>query len=148
MPENCGYTLQHTKPAEAFQTGPSATTGLGICNGGLVVCNPSKALYEQICSSMQDPSKTDTYDFADQSLLSDAFRGRWLPLSYRYNALKTMRWCHKDIWRDADVKNIHYILSPKPWEVRESEDETHKWWWKVNDERLAKEAELGLADGF
>lgn len=119
-----------------------------MCNGGLQVCNPSRALYNEICARIKNPAKTDTYDFADQSLLSDAFRGRWVSLSYKYNALKTMRWCHKEIWRDEDVKNIHYILSPKPWEDRESDDETHTWWWVVNDERLEKEKELGVADGF
>lgn len=105
-------------------------------------------LYKQIIATMNNPDATGSYDFSDQSLLSDIFHGKWVPLSYRYNALKTLRWCHKEIWRDEDVKNIHYILAPKPWEERESEDETHKWWWDVNDQRLAKEKEAGIVDGW
>lgn len=96
-------------------------------------------------------------EFADQSLLSDLFRGCWVPLPYIYNALKTLRWegVHKEIWRDDKVKNIHYILSPKPWdELDESgewkgTDETHVWWVKANKERLREEAEKGIVkDGF
>lgn len=81
-------------------------------------------------------------------MLSDTFRGRWVPLSYRYNALKTLRWNHKDIWKDEDVKNVHYILSPKPWETKDSDDPTFAWWWECNDKRMTKEKEMGIQDGW
>jgi hypothetical protein len=49
------------------------------------------------------------------------------------------------------VKNVHYILTPKPWELgedgkgKESEgDETDRWWWEVDAERRRWEAERGL----
>jgi lipopolysaccharide biosynthesis glycosyltransferase len=109
-----------------------------------------------------------SYDFADQSLLGDLFFGRWVALPYVYNALKTLRWqdVHSEIWRDNSVKNVHYILSPKPWDENEEvraeaggkevvnkagdgkRDGTHAWWWKINGER--KEAELAKesSDGF
>lgn len=148
VPANCGYTHQGANPEAAALEGAPADFGLGICNGGLQVVQPSMDLYKQIIATMNNPDATGSYDFSDQSLLSDIFHGRWVPLSYRYNALKTLRWCHKEIWRDEDVKNIHYILAPKPWEERESEDETHKWWWDVNDQRLAKEKEAGIVDGW
>jgi len=52
-------------------------------------------------------------------------------LSYRYNALKTLRYCHKEMWRDEDVKNVHLILK-KPWYNRlpegDQDYETHKWY--------------------
>lgn len=149
IPSNCGFTFQHANPAAAATEGAPPDFGLGILNGGLQVVQPSMDLYNQILATMNNPEATNSYDFADQSLLSDTFRGRWVPLSYKYNALKTLRWCHKEIWRDEDVKNVHYILSPKPWESRESDDETHKWWWDMNDRRLAKEKAMGIeVDGW
>lgn len=96
-------------------------------------------------------------DFADQSLLSSLYWNRWVPLPYVYNALKTLRWegVHREIWRDEEVKNVHYILAPKPWdEVDENgewrgTDETHVWWVQANRERLGREKEEGIAvDGF
>lgn len=66
---------------------------------------------------------------------------------------------HDAIWRDENVKNVHYILSPKPWdewlakrkgqeEPKESEDPSHAWWMSLNEERLKLEEGKGLKDGF
>lgn len=62
---------------------------------------------------------------------------------------------HNQIWQDESVKNIHYILAPKPWDEggekgqNESDVVTHKWWRDVNEERLGKERTKGIAqDGF
>lgn len=133
-PLNCAYTTQHTDPDSAQTTGAPATTGLGIPNGGLQVINPSQETYNKILAQLSTPA-TAGYDFADQSLLGDLFKGRWVALPYVYNALKTMRWegVHDAIWRDEEVKNVHYILSPKPWEEKDGEgrDPSHKWWWEA-----------------
>lgn len=119
-------------------------------NGGLQVVNPSKALYDLILERMTTSSAVDSYEFADQSLLSDLFSGRWVALPYIYNALKTLRDIHSEIWRDDEVKNIHYILSPKPWDEKPGQEsnETHKWWVNANLERLTKERLDGVDDGF
>ena len=121
-------------------------------NGGLQVVNPSQYLYNKILNGLTSSSAIENYEFADQSLLSDIFWGRWVPLPYIYNALKTLRWqgVHSEIWRDDRVKNIHYILSPKPWDEKlgEERNETHAWWLRVNDERLASEREKDIDDGF
>ena len=74
-------------------------------------------------------------------------------LPYIYNALKTLRWegVHTQIWRDENVKNVHYILMPKPWTTRECEERdrvTHGWFFEISDERLKKEKEAGIEDGF
>lgn len=152
VPENCGFTSQHGVPDDAQTHGPSPTAGIGCPNGGLVVCNPSQGVYDKILDTMKNGDLTSSYDFADQSLLGERFYGRWVGLPYIYNALKTLRWkgVHDAIWRDDQVKNIHYILSPKPWDekVEEIQDETHLWWHKVNDERLAHEKANGTDDGF
>jgi hypothetical protein len=132
-------------------------------NGGLQVVNPSTEVYNLILSQMED-EKIMSYDFADQSLLGDLFNGRWVALPYTYNALKTLRWegVHHQIWRDDEVKNVHYILSPKPWDEGEEErnkpghekggkegrDGTHVWWWEYNVERKAAEKKNGTEDEF
>jgi len=124
-------------------------------NGGLQVVNPSAAVYDLIVEHMEKDAVN--MDFADQSLLSDLFKGCWVPLPYTYNALKTLRWegVHAEIWRDDKVKNIHYILAPKPWDEIDAEgrntskDPTHAWWVDANLERLKGEKERGLkVDGF
>ena len=76
-----------------------------------------------------------------------------MALSYVYNALKTMRWkgVHDAIWQDDKVKNVHYILSPKPWDEKrdgERKDPLHQWWWDINIERLDKEKRDGVEDGY
>jgi lipopolysaccharide biosynthesis glycosyltransferase len=120
-------------------------------NGGLQVVNPSNEVYQLIVDQLSKEI-TSNYDFADQSLLSDVFYGRWVALPYIYNALKTMRphGVHHQIWQDDKVKNIHYLLSPKPWDEKPGEEsqESHKWWWSVNKERLEAEKARGIEDGF
>ncbi|KAL2853855.1 nucleotide-diphospho-sugar transferase [Aspergillus pseudoustus] len=155
VPSNCAYTSQHSTPQVAQETGAPSTTGLGIPNGGLQVVNPSQAIYDKIVAQLSS-SATSNYEFADQSLLGDIFYGRWVALPYIYNALKTLRreGVHDPIWVDENVKNVHYILSPKPWdedpnpETRTSADSTHAWWWKVNGERLEEKKANGWSDQF
>lgn len=155
IPENCAFTSQHGTPDEAQEKGAGPAAGLGMPNGGLQVVVPSDEVYQLISTKLADPS-TMEYDFADQSLLGDLFYGRWVALPYIYNALKTLRWkgVHQQIWRDDRVKNIHYILSPKPWDESEhakkkdGREETFQWWHDINDRRLAEEKAQGIEDGF
>ena len=88
---------------------PPSFSPVSSINGGLQVINPSKTLYAQIMAYLE--TSMTNMDFADQSLLSDLFRGRWVALPYVYNALKTLRWegVHAQIWRDENVKNIARI---------------------------------------
>lgn len=151
IPENCAFTSQHDTPDEAQTTGAPSGFGLGMPNGGLQVVNPSTEVYNLIADQLANDSIA-SYDFADQSLLGDLFNGRWVAIPYIYNALKTLRvqGVHHQIWRDDKVKNIHYILSPKPWDEKPDapSQESHAWWWVVNKERLAAEQERGINDGF
>ncbi|KAH8911671.1 nucleotide-diphospho-sugar transferase [Coniochaeta sp. PMI_546] len=156
VPENCAFTSQHSDPEAAQTVGADPAVGpLGFMNGGLQVVNPSKEIFQQIVRHME--TDAEAMDFADQSLLSGLFRERWVPLPYVYNALKTLRWegVHAPIWRDDRVKNVHYILTPKPWdEIDEGgeyigQEESHRWWAEVNKERKKVERESGVADdGF
>lgn len=156
--DNCAYTHYHPinsdKP-DSHIYGPSAGFGLGICNGGLQIVDPSFASYKRILDALNSPSRTDNYEFADQSLLSDIFKDEWIPLSYKYNALKTLKKFHEPIWDDKEVKNIHYILTLKPWDIREKPNReelddtgTFKFWFELDDERLQKEKDLGIDDDF
>ncbi|MCJ1484098.1 hypothetical protein MMC06_004266 [Schaereria dolodes] len=150
--ENCAHTTQHSDPDKAQIEGPAPTAGLAMPNGGLQVVNPCAETYRIILDRMTSSSAVENYEFADQSLLADSFEGRWVGLPYIYNALKTMRWkdVHATIWRDDRVKNVHLLLSPKPWDEKPGEetDETHKWWWAVNKERLAEEKKSSIDDKF
>ena len=154
-PENCAFTAQHSTPDAAQVEGVASDYKNTMPNGGLQVVIPSAETYDLILGAMQS-EKTSSYDFSDQSLLGDVFRGRWVPLPYIYNALKTLRWngVHEAFWKDECVKNIHYILSPKPFEETEEQrkdskrDGTHEWWWDVNAKRLQEEKARGIDDGF
>lgn len=156
IPSHCAFTFQHDTPDAAQTEGIHPSVGpLGFMNGGLQVVNPSAAHYDRIVAFMEDGAAR--MDFADQSLLSELFRDRWVALPYVYNALKTLRWpgVHDAIWRDARVKNVHYILTPKPWEEVDADgnwsgtEETHRWWADVNRERKADEKAKGVpSDGF
>lgn len=156
IPENCAFTSQHADPETAQIVGADPAVGpLGFMNGGLQVVNPSTEIFQQIVDFMD--SNAADLEFADQSLLSELYKGRWVALPYIYNALKTLRWdnVHKPIWRDDKVKNIHYILTPNPWDELDAEgnstskDETHRWWADVNKERKQSEKEAGTKDdGF
>ena len=152
VPENCAFTSQHGRPDLAQTEGAPATAGISCPNGGLQVCNPSEGTYNKIVEALNNGDLTSSYDFADQSLLGERFHGRWVTLPYVYNALKTMRikGVHDAIWRDDQIKNIHYILSPKPWDetLESTTNDTHKWWLEVNNERLSLEQSEGIRDGF
>ncbi|MCJ1272357.1 hypothetical protein MMC21_000143 [Puttea exsequens] len=149
IPENCAFTSQHSDPNRSQKEGAPSTAGLGIPNGGLQVVNPSTALYNLILERLANSTSISSYEFADQSLLGDLFNGRWVAIPYIYNALKTLRDVHAPIWRDAEVKNVHYILSPKPWDEGGGQShETHPWWVEAHEKRLQEEKKAAIDDGF
>ena len=155
VPENCAFTSQHGEPKKAQVEGAPSSAGLAMPNGGLQVVVPSAEAYGMISKALGSEAAAE-YEFPDQSLLADVFNGRWVGISYIYNALKTLRWkgVHDAIWRDDKVKNVHYILSPKPWDEsdddkkKEGRDESHQWWWDIHEKRLTEEQKQGIKDGF
>ncbi|KAK4113504.1 glycosyltransferase family 8 protein, partial [Canariomyces notabilis] len=181
--ETCAYTRLEKELQQLLDDGQaeSSSTNLereGELNGGLLVLRPSERTWSAICtyltntstsaSTSTSPNQTTTtkisskLPFADQSLLSDLFRGRWRVLPWVYNALKTMRWpgVHDRLWRgenDGKVKCVHYILTPKPWQEENHDDvgdsrkreTTHQWWMDVDLERRRWERENGVpSDGW
>lgn len=150
VPANCAFTRQHADAQAAQMMGGGNDESFGMPNSGAVVLNPSvdalMAIREQLKSG-----DTARYSFPDQELLADVFRTKWVTLPYVYNALKPMRkqGIHDAIWRDHSVKNVHYILNPKPWEERsEQADEVNRWWHEANQERLDEEKRNGIYDGI
>ncbi|GAA5950791.1 hypothetical protein JCM21900_002019 [Sporobolomyces salmonicolor] len=138
IPENCGHTQARlTTPLSASGFTKPTHTRL---NSGLVVLCPSASTFSSILEFLHSDPRVATYGFPDQDLLADFFAGRFRPLSYRYNALKTLKYCHPEMWRDDDVKNVHLILK-KPWDHQLPESdpdyETHKWWWDTFGELQA-----------
>lgn len=62
-----------------------------------------------------------------------------------------MRIIHANLWRDDEVRCLHYILADKPWHTRVlaggtgEYDEVHSWWWgafdKIGEEMHTKDKE-------
>ena len=60
-----------------------------------------------------------------------------MPLPYVYNSLKTLRIIHQPLWRDEDVRCLHYILDDKPWMRPRGSggdyETVNGWWWDRYD---------------
>ncbi|KAI9457740.1 nucleotide-diphospho-sugar transferase [Russula earlei] len=142
IPTNCPYTplvhpSGHTQPLSIQPSSPRPHT---LLNSGLVVLTPSATLARAIVDFLRESPLVPTFIFPDQDALAAFFQGRWKPLPWVYNALKTLRVIHKNIWRDEEVRCLHYILSDKPWNARVREGdivgdmtEVDKWWWECFD---------------
>ncbi|EIW86601.1 glycosyltransferase family 8 protein [Coniophora puteana RWD-64-598 SS2] len=138
IPENCAYTpLVHpsclTSPPVITPSSPRPYTQL---NSGLVVLEPSLELANSIYNHLATSPNIHTWTFPDQDLLSDFFQGSWTPLPWCYNALKTLMVIHSALWRDEEIRCLHYILADKPWKARVPPggtgsvyDKVHRWWW-------------------
>jgi lipopolysaccharide biosynthesis glycosyltransferase len=156
IPANCAYTTQHRTPDHAQKAAPVPGSGVGMLNSGVLVVTPSIKIYAKITTALQDTARIEQYDFPDQELLSEVFAGQWVALPYVYNALKTLRMegVHDAIWRDEEVKAVHYIFGTKPWHENVSLgdvsglDELNAWWWRANWARESLERGDGIRDEF
>ncbi|KAL8823166.1 MAG: hypothetical protein Q9191_006116 [Dirinaria sp. TL-2023a] len=144
---NCPYTpLSHpasligATPVPASQEPPHTHT---LMNGGLFLYYPSADLWSSMLQYFECSKELSTYQFPDQDFLAQYFLHRWRALPWKYNALKTMENWHPNIWRDDEVRGLHYIVD-KPWERRVGSDgigghlgrdgKTHSWWWNIWNE--------------
>ncbi len=139
VPANCFYSYLPTRDKTPLprQFSPYFNSGFILLNPD----NPTAAELENKVAAIRDLA---AYPFPEQDLLNEYFSGRWLPLPYIYNALKTLSVQHAPLWDLNEVKNIHYILS-KPWQddsARENTDDPyhqlHQLWWKTYNELAAK----------
>ncbi|KAK4118168.1 glycosyltransferase family 8 protein [Parathielavia appendiculata] len=159
-PENCAYTpLSHPSALTEPTQPPTADDGPEthhLLNGGMFLFRPSPALWEDMLALFRTTPLLSTFRFPDQDFLALLFRGRWRALGWQYNAIKTMRYWHPNIWHDEAVVCLHYIVD-KPWTKRIGRDGvagykgrdgvTHRWWWDAyqawEDDRLKN----GAGDG-
>jgi len=138
VPENCAYTpLVHpTAIGRPTDITPQSPRPHNLLNSGLVVINPSIGLAQSVYNYLHTSPLVPTFSFPDQDLLAALFHGRWKPLPWVYNALKTLRVIHKPLWRDEEIRCLHYILHDKPWHARVGEpgtggdyEDCNRWWW-------------------
>ncbi|KAI7859535.1 nucleotide-diphospho-sugar transferase [Circinella umbellata] len=127
IPSNCAYTSTLAKKNDYF-------------NSGLLVLTPSQDKFQSIVKELYSVSDLNIYPFPDQDFLNQVFATKWIPLPYTYNALKTLSFAHEKMWDINEVKNIHYILIPKPWDLDNIEEldemenryySQHKLWWNT-----------------
>lgn len=134
QPENCHYTWQ--------ARGEPAPASLDrYLNGGFLVLKPDQGVFEWLQRKVVAIDDLRRYPFSEQDLLNEVFEHRWLPLPYIYNALKTLPFQHSAIWRQEEVKNLHFILA-KPWARDLNQPESQhdryyaldKLWWELGSE--------------
>jgi inositol 3-alpha-galactosyltransferase len=136
---NCPYTPLNG-PDEVAQKDPSSRPTYHLLNGGMLLFYPTEELWNRMLKFFNTSERLKDYQFPDQDFLADFYRNKWQPLSWKYNAIKTMRYWHPRMWSDEKLVVLHYIVD-KPWERLVSKDgiaghlgrdgETHTWWWNI-----------------
>jgi alpha-N-acetylglucosamine transferase len=150
--ENCAYTpLSHpTALSEPIQPTATSPSPHKLLNGGMFIFHPSQDLWDRMLDVFNTTPLLSSFMFPDQDFLAFFFENKWYALGWQYNAIKTMRYWHPNIWRDEEVICLHYIVD-KPWAKRVGTDGvagykgldgvTHCWWWQLyqywEDERRA-----------
>lgn len=131
--ENCYYTYAQTFPP--YPDRDPIATEKDYFNAGLLVLEPKRSDLAAFLNLLASPDAPE-FPFAEQDLLNAYFSRRWKILPYIFNALKTLRYCHPDMWNIKDVRNIHYILG-KPWQHGNMGDSSYSYadldslWWDI-----------------
>lgn len=136
LPQNCAYAKVHSptdSPPTITAQSPRPHTQL---NSGTVILNPSTALFTGIKKFLETSERVSEWTFPDQDLLSEYFKGRWKPISWWYNALRTLSTTHPSIWQESEIRCLHYIFADKPWQSRVYQGDSestfavmNRWWW-------------------
>ncbi|KAI1494684.1 nucleotide-diphospho-sugar transferase [Biscogniauxia mediterranea] len=135
IPENCAFTAANQTTGEPAPLTAESPKNHHLLNSGTVIVRPSKKQYDTLIHTMNTHPDVPEMRFFDQDLLAIVYKNRWRALPYTYNALKPMRSCHASLWRDEDVRILHYILD-KPWKSRDFDandtiQSTHRLWWEA-----------------
>ena len=137
--ENCAYTplkhpaalsaatpvpnsdsLKHRKPSDHIN-GNGATSHqphtYTLLNSGLFLFKPSRRQYLNILEYLSTSPLVEKFSFPDQDLITEFFRDRWLPIPWKFNALKTWRYQHGprlgSVPLDADkTGTVDAVLGP------------------------------------
>lgn len=141
IPENCGFTAADKKTGQPQPLSSNSPRNHRLLNSGTVVLSPSQDDYDKLIHTMNTHPAVPDMIFYDQDLLPIVYDEKWLPLPYIYNGLKTLRGCHSDLWKDEDVKILHYILQ-KPWKTRTIDQDIvgiqHQLWWDEYEQLESK----------
>ncbi|OCF73611.1 galactinol synthase [Kwoniella mangroviensis CBS 8886] len=126
IPSNCSLSLQnpYTTLSSPPIPSPDSKRTSHLLNSGLVIFKPSLSLLDELVHHLNTSPTIAQSKFADQDVITEVFKGRWKPLPWWCNALKTQRAVHGSMWRDEEVRLIHYILD-KPWNHRPSDLPPH-----------------------
>ncbi|KXT06941.1 hypothetical protein AC578_7101 [Pseudocercospora eumusae] len=159
VPENCPCTpLKHPEALDAPIIEPKTEAQkdtYSFMNSGVFVLTPSKELWERMEHFRLTDPRVQTFRYPDQNFLDTFFKDKWIPIGWQYNAMKTIRYWHPALWRDEEVRCLHYVVD-KPWEARTGkgeeagylgkDGETHYWWWQAFDEwkAEAQKSEIGV----
>ena len=142
-PENCAYSFEDLEPSVGKLDPPPL-------NSGVFVFQPSAELERKVTDMFATSNRLGSYACPDQDFMAEeVFRGKWKPLSWEINALKTMKYWHANLWSaEAELKGlkaVHYIVD-KPWVKRIASDGiaghlgrdggTHAWWWRIWEQWL------------
>jgi lipopolysaccharide biosynthesis glycosyltransferase len=150
-PSNCAYNYSSSEVAlhALFHSAQDKPQTLNYFNSGLIVLKPSKKILDAMLTALHNLSELTKYKFPDQDFLNEKFSGKWIPLSYKYNALKTYRSRHPSMWVDEEIKIAHYIYILKPWNYLNwtdmSEEEQRRdgyyvvnsWWFEAYGKMVA-----------
>ncbi|KAJ6519947.1 nucleotide-diphospho-sugar transferase [Mycena sanguinolenta] len=131
IPENCAHTVV-SSPTEPPPAPTDKPRPYGQLNSGTVVLEPSPKLAKELSHFLATDKRVSEWSFPDQDLLTAFFHGNWTSLPWYYNALKTLRNIHPQLWDDDVARCVHYILPEKPWHVRLEDSEfkvVDSWWW-------------------
>jgi inositol 3-alpha-galactosyltransferase len=160
--ENCAYSAVNHPEAlhEPTPVTLDARPTWHILNSGMFLFRPSHQLWDKMIDFFNTTPLLGEFKFPDQDFLAVFFENKWTSLGWQFNALKTMRYRHENIWRDEEVVCLHYIVD-KPWAKRVGGDGvagylgrdgvTHTWWWeefenwKLEREKQGEDEELGIA---
>ncbi|KAJ7225402.1 nucleotide-diphospho-sugar transferase [Mycena pura] len=148
IPENCVYSAVPS-PTALPPTPVDFPRPYSQLNSGTVVLRPSKELAKRLYHFLATDERISTFTFPDQDLLTTFFHGKWTALPWYYNALKTLRAGHTQLWDDDAVRCLHYILADKPWFGRSSKEYkvVNGWWWAQYD-KLCEELRAQDVEGW
>ncbi|KAJ9603992.1 hypothetical protein H2200_011514 [Cladophialophora chaetospira] len=137
---NCAFTPLNSPADVAGEITSQSRPTYRLLNGGMLLFYPTEELWNKMLQFFNSTDRLKTYQFPDQDFLADFYQDKWYPLSWKHNALKTMRYWHPRIWADDQLVVLHYIVD-KPWERQVSSDgiaghlgrdgDTHQWWWDI-----------------
>jgi inositol 3-alpha-galactosyltransferase len=106
---NCAYTgLKRGSPPTSVPN-PESASGKrthALLNSGMFIFTPYEAQWNDMLKFLHLDIRVKDFLFPDQNFLVDYFRGRWKSVGWRFNALKTMRYWHENMWEDGEVKNL------------------------------------------